>query len=201
MLESDWDTIQIKDIKGAKKVTEDQKNKTIEHAVNTWQGMGLTDPEIAFGTTVMGHESAFNPHLKGPSKTERGLGQFTGDTWKDAVNYYNDERKKPENSHWPAVDPVKGRDDHDSQIQVMGPWVRNAWNGAGDIVRDPNVKGYDQKQIAYGKWNQGQNAQADKVGKYLNDKWHDPNIGGYFEPNYDRAMQGLKIRKQRGGNQ
>lgn len=159
-----WDTIQIKEIPGAKKVTEDQKNRTIEHAVSTWQGMGLTNPEIAFGIATMGLESAFNPRIKGPSTSERGLGQFNDDTWRDAVNYYNRERTKPGNTAWPAVDPVKGRDDHDSQINVMGPWIRNVWDKAGQIGDDRRLEGHTFQQIAYGKWKEGANKSAKGIG-------------------------------------
>ena len=197
MPSTDWDTIQIKDIEGAKKLTEDQKNATIEHAVKTWEGMGLDPAQIAFGTAVIGTESAFNPHIKGPSKSEYGLGQFDEPTWGDAVNHYNDERKKPGNHDWPHVDRVKGRDDHDSQIQVMGPWIKKAWDEAGKIARDPNVKGYDQKQIAYGKWHGGVNESAKNVGGYLKENWHKPDLGGYFDTTYDRANQALKMRKDR----
>lgn len=203
MASTDWDTIQIKEIPGKKKVTEEQKNATIEHAVKTWEGMELDPAQIAFGTAVMGHESGFDAKAEGTTKDsdEFGLGQFTEGTWKEAVKHYNDERRKPENSNWPAVDPVKGREDHDSQIQVMGPWIRKAWNRAGEIARDRNVKGYSQEQIAYGKWNQGQNKSAKGVGDYLKENWFKSDIGGYFDVAYDRAKQGLSLRKQRGSNQ
>ncbi len=201
MPESDWNTIQIKEIPGKKKVTEDQKNATIEKGMSTWDQMGLSDEQKAFGGAVIGTESAFDPHAKGPSESERGLGQFTDRTWKDAVNYYNDERKKPQNQNWPAVDAVKGREDHDSQIRVMGPWIQKTWESAGEIARDPNVKGYSQEQIAYGKWHGGVNQPAKGVGNYLKGNWYKPDIGGYFDVTYDRAKQGLSIRKQRGGNQ
>ena len=117
------------------------------------------------------------------------------------MNHYNDERNKPQNQNWPPVDAVKGRDDHDSQIHVMGPWIQKAWDSAGKIARDPNVKGYSQGQIAYGKWHEGMNKPARGVGDYLRGNWHKPDIGGYFDVTYDRAKQGLSIRKQRGGAQ
>ena len=194
-----WDTIQIKGIHGAKKVTEDQKNATIEHAVKTWEAMGLTDAEMAFGIATMGLESAFNPHLKGPSVSEYGLGQLTKDTWRDAVKHYNEERRKPENRHWPAVDPTRGRDDPDSQINVMGPWIRNAWDRAGQIGGDRRLEGRTFQQIAYGKWHRGKNASPEGVLAYLNKDWSKPDTGDYFERTYDRAKQALWLRKQQGG--
>ena len=56
-----WETIGIKKGKGGcGDVTEEQKNSTIDHAVSTWERMGLSDDEIAFGIAVMGLESGFN---------------------------------------------------------------------------------------------------------------------------------------------
>ncbi len=75
-----WDNIQIKKGKGGcGDVTVEQKNDLIEHAVSIWEGMGLSDEQIAFGIGVMGLESGFNPHAKGttsPKSVEYGLGQF-----------------------------------------------------------------------------------------------------------------------------
>jgi hypothetical protein len=66
---------------------------------------------------------------------------------------------------------------------------------------DWSLKGYNERQITYGKWRVGQNAEADRVGRYLNENWHNPNIGGYFDTTYDRAIQAMKMRKQRDDNQ
>jgi hypothetical protein len=114
-----WDIIQIKEGKGGcGDVTEEQKNNLIEHAVSTWENMGLSDEQIAFGIGVMGLGSGFNPRAKGvASDTESGLGQFTGGTWGDAVKYYN---RRPERKarHEPDIDPVKGREDPHSQVAV-----------------------------------------------------------------------------------
>ncbi|MGD0231431.1 MAG: hypothetical protein ABSC19_13910 [Syntrophorhabdales bacterium] len=71
MASTDADSIQINEIPGKKKVTEDQKNATTEHAVKTWKGMGLDPALMAFGTAMMGTESAFDPHVKGPSRSGR----------------------------------------------------------------------------------------------------------------------------------
>lgn len=98
MPSTDWDTIQTKEIPGKKKVTEDEKNATIEKAINTWDEMGLTDEQKAFGAAVMGHESGFDAKAKGATKgsDEYGLGQFTEGTWKEAVKHYDDEQKARE---------------------------------------------------------------------------------------------------------
>ncbi len=197
MPESDWETIQTKKGQGIGNVTEDQKNATIEKAERTWDKMGLTDEQKAFGIATIGLESGFDPNAKGSAKgsDEYGLGQFKRETWGDAVKHYNKQ-------YDPDIDNAdKARNDPDAQTKVMGAWVPSIWDRAGEIASDPNVKGYDQKQIAYGKWNQGQNAHAKGVGDYLKGNWHDPNVGGYFDTTYDRAMQALKIRKQRGNNQ
>ena len=185
-----WDTVQIKGIPGRKKVTEDQKNVLIERAVSTWKSMGLTDPQIAFATTVMGHKSGFDANAQDAAggSDGYGLGQFTDDTWEDAVNRYND-------NYQPGIDAVEHRKDSDAQIRVIGAWVPHIWGKAGEIAGDRNVKGYNQAQIAYGTWNQGPDAHPKEVGDYLKGKWHDPDMGGYFDTTYDRAMQGLKIRK------
>ena len=78
---------------------------------------------------------------------------------------------------------------------MIGAWVPHIWDKAGEIAGDPNVKGYNQAQIAYGTWNQGPDADAKDVGDYLKGNWHDPDIGGYFDTTYDRAMQGLSLRR------
>jgi len=189
-----WDNIGIKKGQGgAGKVTEEQKNALIERAVTTWEEMGVKDPaQLAFGIAMMGLESGFNPHARGSSKTERGLGQFIDDTWGDAVKRYNKH-------HWPPVDPVKGRDDYDSQIRVIGAWIPYVWQKAGEIAADRNLKGYGPQQVAYSKWNKGQNADAEKVGAFLKENWKNPNIGGYFDTTYSRALQGLELRKSAGG--
>ena len=186
-----WDTIQIKEMPGRKKVTENQKNATIERAVSTWKSMGLADPQIAFGTAVMGHKSGFDANAGGMNEAsdEYGLGQFTQNTWRDAVDYYNENYR-------PIIEnAAKAKADPDAQIRVMGAWVPRIWEAAGDIAWDPSVKRYDQKQIAYGIWNQGQDADAKDVGLYLNRNWRYPDTGGYFDTTYDRAMQGLSLRK------
>ncbi|MGD0232653.1 MAG: hypothetical protein ABSC19_20255, partial [Syntrophorhabdales bacterium] len=190
MAYSFWDNVQIREIPGRKKVTEDQKNALIERAVSTWKSMGLTDPQIAFATTVMGHKSGFDANAQGAADGSHGygLGQFTDDAWEDAVNRYND-------NYEPGIDAVEHRKDPDAQIRVMGAWVPHAWDKAGEIAGDPNVKGYNQAQIAYGTWNQGPDADAKDVGTYLKGNWHDPDTGGYFDTTYDRAMQGLSLRK------
>ena len=186
-----WDTVQTKGIPGRKKVTEDRKNALIERAVSTWKSMGLTDPQIAFATTVMGHKSGFDANAGGTAKDsdEYGLGQFTQGTWGEAVKDYNKHYK-------PGIDnAVTARKDPDAQIRVIGAWVPHIWDKAGEIAGDRNVKGYSQEQIAYGKWNQGPNAHPKEVGDYLKGNWHDPDIGGYFDTTYDRAMQGLSLRR------
>jgi hypothetical protein len=188
---SDWEIIQIKEMPGKKKVTQDQKNALIERAVSIWEDMGLTNPEIAFATTVMGQESGFDAKAKGKTKDsdEYGLGQFTEGTWGEAVKQYNIRYK-------PGIDnAATARKNPDAQIRVMGVWVPHIWEKAGEVTRDPKLKGYEQEQIAYGIWNKGPDADPEDVGDYLNHNWHDPNTGGYFDTNYDRAMQGLSLRK------
>jgi hypothetical protein len=161
-----WENIQIKKGPGGcGDVTEDQKNKTIEHAVSTWERMGLSDDQIAFGIGVIGMESGFNGHAKGvKSRTEHGYGQFIEDTWKAAVKRYN-TRPEHKARQEPDVDPVEGRDDPDSQIAVIGAWIPNAWGRAAEIPSERRPKGYSFDEIAYGKWHQGVN---EKPGGYAN---------------------------------
>ena len=60
-----WENIGIKKGPGGcGDVTEEQKNSTKDHAVSTWERMGLSEDEIAFGIGVMGLESGFDPHAK-----------------------------------------------------------------------------------------------------------------------------------------
>ena len=196
-----WDNIQIKKGNGAGNVTEEQKNALIERAVATWEHMGIEHfdlEKIAFAIAMMGLESGFDPHAISKSKKskERGLGQFIDPTWELAVKHYNDYKKEHYKDDWPDIDPVKGRTDPDAQIRVIGPWITDIWKRAGEIARDKRLKGYDQKQIAYGKWNKGQSADAQSVGDFLKGLWSDPNIGGYFDTTYSRAKQALKQRQE-----
>jgi hypothetical protein len=203
MSESDWVNIQIKQGHGAGKVTEDQKNATIERALTMWDQMDLklTKEQKAWAAAMMGTESGFysKAHGKTESSDEYGLGQFTKGTWDLAMKHYDDERKNHARSHWPAVDQKKAREeqDQDSQIAVMGPWIKKTWDSAGEVAHDPQLKGYNGNQIAYGKWHGGLSKSAKGVGDYLKENWHTPDIGGYFDVTYDRAMQALKIREDR----
>jgi len=193
-----WETIQIKKGPGGcGDVTEEQKNDTIDHAVSTWKGMGLSDDEIAFGIGVMGLESGFNPRAKGttPKSAEYGLAQFIGDTWKEAVNHYN---TRPEHAALgePHIDPDKGRNDRDSQIAVMGPWIRKTWKRAGTIPGRQRPKGYSFDEITYGKWHGGQDKKPKAIGEFLADptEYHNPNKRDYFVTTVDRARQALRMR-------
>ena len=87
MPESDWETIQTKKGQDIGNVTEDQKNATIEKAERTWDKMGLTDEQKAFGIATMGLESGFDPNAKSSAKgsDEHGLGQFKRETWGDGT--------------------------------------------------------------------------------------------------------------------
>ena len=195
-----WDTIQIKKGTGGY-VTEEQKNNLIEHAVTTWEGMGLTDDQIAFGIGVMGIESGFYPHAKGlRSKSEYGLGQFTEDTWKDAVDYYN-TRPEHKARQEQDIDPEKGKDDPDSQIPVIGAWIPRAWGRAAEIPVGRRPTGYSFDELAYGKWHQGLSEQPGKMGKFFaSPGYNNPEMRGYFLRNVDRARQSLRMRKTNRGS-
>jgi hypothetical protein len=198
-----WENIGIKKgTGGCGDVTEEQKNSTIDHAVSTWERMGLSEDEIAFGIGVMGLESGFNPHAKSTdpkSPTEYGFSQFTDDTWKDAVDFYN---TRPEHDALgeQKIDPVNGRRDPGAQIAVMGPWIRKTWKSAATIPPRQRPKGYSLDEIAYGKWNQGQSKAPKEIGEFLAHpkKYHNANKRGYFTTNVDRARQLLRMRKEGG---
>jgi len=195
-MEKPWDNIQIKKGKGGcGDVTVEQKNDLIEHAASTWEGMGLSDEQIAFGIGVMGLESGFNPQAKGvASDTESGLGQFNNETWEDAVRYYNN-RPEHVTRHEPDMDPDKGRDDPGSQIAVMGPWLRKAWDRAGTIPGRQRPKGFGFEELAYQKW-KGMNNPPKVVNERLrHPHYNNPNIRGYFTTNVNRARQALAMRK------
>jgi len=197
-----WENIGIKKGPGGcGDVTEEQKNSTIDHAVSTWKRMGLTDDEIAFGIAVMGLESGFNPHAKGttPESVEYGYGQFTHETWKEAVDHYN---TRPEHDVLgePHIDPDKIRDDPNSQIAVMGPWIRKTWKRAGTIPVRQRPTGYSFDEIAYGKWHGGQSEPPEGIGKFLAHpkKYNNSEMRDYFVTNVDRARQALRMRKEGG---
>ena len=195
-----WETIGIKKGKGGcGDVTEEQKNNTIDHAVSTWKRMGLTDDQIAFGVAVMGLESGFNPNAKSESSSAHGLGQFTDDTWKDAVNHYN-TRPEHKTRHEPDIDPDSGRSDPHSQIEVLGPWIRKTWERAGTIPSGQRPKGYSFDEIAYGKCHGGQSKSPEDIGKFLANptEYNNPNKRGYFTTNVDRARQAVRMRNAGG---
>jgi len=193
-----WDNIQIKTGKGGcGDVTVEQKNNLIEHAVTTWEDMGLSDEQLAFGIGVMGLESGFNPHAKGTTaeSVEYGLGQFTKKTWEDAVNYYN---KRPEHTtrREPHIDADKDRDDPNAQIAVMGPWLRKTWDRAGTIPGRQRAKGFGFEEIAYQKW-KGMERPPKAINERLRDPddYNNPNKRGYFTTNVNRARQAIAMRK------
>jgi hypothetical protein len=196
---SAWDNIRIKTGKGrAGDVTEEQKNNLIEHAVSTWEGMGLSEEQIAFGVGVMGLESGFNPHAKGttsPKSVEYGLGQFIDSTWREAVDYYNN---RPEHKvrREPKIDADNDRDDPNAQIAVMGPWLRKTWERAGTIPGRQRLSGYGFEEIAYQKW-KGMERPPDDINRRLRDPidYNNPNKRDYFTTTVDRARQALRMRR------
>lgn len=197
-----WENIGIKKGPGGcGDVTKEQKNSTIDHAVSTWKRMGLTDDEIAFGIAVMGLESGFNPHAKGTTaeSVEYGYGQFIDTTWKEAVDHYN---TRPEHAalREPNIDPDKIRDDPNSQIAVMGPWIRKTLKRAGTIPVRQRPRGYSFDEIAYGKWHEGQSKPPEGIGKFLAHpkKYNNSEMRDYFVTNVDRARQALRMRKEGG---
>lgn len=113
---------------------------------------GLTREQVAFGIATMRVESGFNPAAKGPSTTEKGLGQFNDRTWKEAVKEYNKNfRGKDE----PKIDPSKDRADTEAQIKVTGAWTEKVWTEASKVSDDPRLKGFTLSEIAYGMWHEG----------------------------------------------
>ena len=193
-----WDNIQIKKGPGGcGDVTEEQKNSTIDRAVSTWEHMGLTEDQIAFGIGGMGMESGFNPGAIGPFDSERGLSQFTQGTWEEAVYNARPEHKKRLE---PDIDPVKSRDDPDSQVQVTGAWIPKAWGRAAAIPGKKKPKGYSFDELAYGKLHQGVNAGPQSAEGYLGGHgYNNPDMRGYFVRNVDRARQALRMRRSNQG--
>ena len=59
-----WTNITGKTGPGIGAVTEGAKDSTITAAVTTWQQIGLTQQQIAYGVAVMGVESGFDPGAK-----------------------------------------------------------------------------------------------------------------------------------------
>jgi hypothetical protein len=192
-----WDNIQIKKGRGGcGAVTEEEKNNYIDRAVSTWEGMGLTEDQIALGIGIMGTESGFNPRAEGAySKTEYGFSQFNQPTWEAAVKRYN-TRPEHKARHEPDIDPVAGRNDPDSQIAVMGAWIPNAWGRAAGIPGKSKPKGFTFDELAYGKWHQGVNAGRHSMDHFLKTRrYNDPEMRGYFLRNKDRAKQALEMRR------
>ncbi|MEW6620493.1 MAG: transglycosylase SLT domain-containing protein [bacterium] len=75
----------------------------------------MSQQQIAYGIAAIGIESAFNPDAESPTGPY-GLGQFSTDTWNEAVAYYN-------SNYGGNLDPAQSRDDVSAQIAVMGAWT------------------------------------------------------------------------------
>ncbi len=190
-MSSIWDNIAIKNVSGVQSVTNAEKNVTIESAVTTWTNMGLTQEQIAFGVATMGVESAFNPAAQATTTSAYGLGQFTNDTWVDAVNRYN-------TNYGGNLDPAQSRSDAAAQITVMGAWIDNVWSLAQ--ARKNSVAGaafepYSISQVAYGLWHEGIGKSAyGLVGFFQHPKkFNNQNVGGYFDLTFDQASKDLGI--------
>ena len=65
---------------GQEKVTEDRKNALIERAVSTWENMGLTNPQIAFATALMGHKSGFDANVQDAAEARTGTASVSSRT-------------------------------------------------------------------------------------------------------------------------
>lgn len=156
-----WKNIKIKKGSGGVgNVTDNEKCATIDKADSTWERMGLTQEQRAFGIASMNVESGFNPAAKNPGSTAYGLGQFIDPTWKDAVTYYNDKiRGKNESKIYPDV----SRSDPDAQIKVMGAWIQRVWGRAKELAGDPKLKDYSFIETAYGVWHEGVYAKIDDL--------------------------------------
>ncbi|MBI5344368.1 MAG: hypothetical protein HZB21_00635 [Deltaproteobacteria bacterium] len=149
---------------GAGNVTEEEKNSIINKAISKWKVMGLSREEIALGIATMNVESGFNQRAKGPSVTEKGLGQFNDPTWKDAVKEYNDNHRAQGE---PKLDPdsASSQWNTDDQIKVMGAWLEYVHDRAVEKSNDPRLKGYSINEIAYALWHKGAYAKIDSVGE------------------------------------
>ena len=186
---------------GSGDVTEDEKYDIIEDADSTWEKMGLTKEQKAFGIATMNVESGFNPTVKNPTlgSTAYGLGQLTYPTWKDAVKYYN-AKFRGENEPW--IDTNLSRSDTDAQIKVTGAWIEKVWERAAVLAGDPALKDYSFIETAYGVWHEGTGAKVeDYVNKYgknvpgiktfLDDKFSDSPLSASFNGTYVEAHDAL----------
>lgn len=124
-MRSKWSRIENKKGIGIGWVSDEQKDTIISKAESMWKGMGLTLKQTAFGIATMGVESGFDPVAIGQSETEKGLGQFTEDTWNVAVRHYN-------NLYRDSLNPALSRYNTDDQIAVIGGWIKKSgllpWN-------------------------------------------------------------------------
>lgn len=186
---------------GAGDVTEDEKYAIIGDADSTWEKMGLTQEQKAFGIATMNVESGFNPKAKNPApnSTAYGLGQLTKRTWEDAVNYYN-AKFRGENE--PRIDTDLSRSDTDAQIKVTGAWIERVWERATVLAGDPALEDYSFMEIAYGVWHQGVYARVeDYVNKYgtnvtgiktfLDGEYSDTSLRPSFNSTYVEAHDAL----------
>ena len=191
MTKSIWNSIQPKyGPSGCGDVTPAEKDTIISEAVSTWQSMGLTQNQIAFGIATMGVESGFNPLARGSSQTEFGLGGINDKTWIDAVKYYN-INSVPDNPEFPKITELWGsaRADTQTQLDVIGAWIKKVWGKAENVQNDSGFQAFNLPYIAYGFWHQGYYSSDNEIGGFLSNPkdFANNNIAGYLWNAYTTA--------------
>ncbi len=193
-----WENIQIKKGPGGcGDVTEEQKNNLIDQAVSTWEGMGLSDEQIAFGIGVMGLES-------GVQSSRKGHDVKLGRVRPRSVHQENVGRRRSLLQQQARAQGAPGAGHRSCQGQGRprrsdrrhGPMGPQNLGKSRTIPGRQRPSGYGFEEIAYGKWHGGQNETPELIGQFLGDpRYNNADMRGYFTTNVDRARQALAMRK------
>ena len=193
-----FSNIRIRRIPGVPKTSPIERDRLLALSLFTWQNMGLTSQEVAFGIATMGVESTFNPNAAAPTSTAFGLGQFTDPTWTDAVKYYN-------NNYGSTFGTLSTTNENDpaTYIAVMGAWITNIWTRAVSNSTDPLFSGFSTDEIAYGMWHEGY-GKLTKVANFLKDTtpvvgFNNSGLRGYFDTTLNNAAQDIANLNQTTG--
>ncbi len=179
---------------GVGRVTDAQRNATIERAYSMYEKMGLSDEQIASLIAAFNVESGFNPKAEhtlpekhkvnaepstlhiGATGIETSINASA--TYNTATHYvglgqfdegtWTDAVNLYEKKYGEKLDPAKARYDELSQIKVSGAWMKDKiWPTAVKYDANPSLEGSSLQEIAYGLWHQGANSKADRVKTFL----------------------------------
>jgi Ca2+-binding RTX toxin-like protein len=134
----------------------------------------------------MGLESGFNPNARSTSATEYGLGQWTDETWVEAVQKYNQ-------NFGGLLDPAASRTNPDDQVRVFGAWLQELWGRAEQRSSDPSLGSRTLPEFTYGLWHDGQNSSARRIHDFLDNRrlTFPQEFADYLRDTYNKSLNQL----------